>query len=94
MHLSAVTFAFTMPRPEKSWRGMFDVQRAALERAAIQGIRNIAFSRIDARWHPNHDGVEHWHPPHFLHRSRLNKKSPLIPKGHIAVLVEGFAEKE
>lgn len=94
MHLASVTFAFTMPRPEKSWRGMFDIRRAAQERATIQGITDIAISRIDARWHSSQGGVDRWHPPHFLHKGRLNRKSALIPPGHIAVLVEGLAQKE
>jgi hypothetical protein len=81
-----------MPRPVQSWPGLFDVVREAKARATLQGITDIAIRRIDARWHRNQDTVDRWRPPHFLHRGHT--KSALIPRGHIAVLVEGWAEKE
>lgn len=94
MHTQAVTFAFTMPRPEKSWRGIFDVRREAVERAAILGVTDIAIRRIDARWHSADGGVDRWRPPNFMHSGGTLKTKPLVPPGHIAVLVEGVAEKE
>lgn len=92
MHTQAVTFAFTMPRPHKSWGGLFDVYREAIERAAIHGMANVAIRRIDARWRAGEDQVDRWHPPNFANKG--GKSKPLVPVGHIAVLVEGMAEKE
>lgn len=84
-----------MRRPQNSWRGLFDVRREAVERATILGVKDITISRIGARWDFSTAGVERWRPPNFLHYSGARvKKDPLVPVGHIAVLVEGLAEVE
>lgn len=93
MHQQMVTFAFVMPRPVPSWSGLFDVRREAESRAKLLGITDIAFKRIGVRWYNTGNGVERWRPPHFAYPSKKTK-NPLVPRGHIAILVEGLAEKE
>ena len=93
MHQAEVTFAFTVPRAVPSGSGLFDVQRDAKARAVLQGITDIAIRRIGVRWYNTGNGVERWRPPHFAYPSKKTK-NPLVPRGHIAILVEGLAEKE
>ena len=92
MHTQAVTFAFTVPRP----RGLADLRyigRDAATRAKAMGIRNISISAI-----PSGGGGQSGLPYSgfrvWTAQGRIVAKERPYPAGHIAVLVEGFAEKE
>lgn len=92
MHLQAVTFAFTAERP-LTWASVCWLGHDAKERALLQGIVKASVKRLDAGggFHEQQTGLRKWWGASGRHRKAI--RNP-IPKGHIAVLVEGFAEKE
>lgn len=90
MHLQAVTFAFTAPRPN-TWPQICWLGHDAKERALLNGIVKARVSRLDwgARCHQPFEVFRYWNS-----RGRTVVKANPIPEGHIAVLVEGWAMKE
>ena len=90
MHAQLVTFAFTAPRPS-TWGAICWLCHEAKERALGLGIVKATVSRLDwgSAWQEPYEGFRYWNS-----RGKTVKRENPIPKGHIAILVEGFAEKE
>ena len=102
MHTQAVTFSFTAPRP-RAWSQICLIGEAAEARALKQGIHTTEISRLDwgGGFHKRYQGYRYWTSRGYMDAhlgrhaaAKLSPKGSSVPKGHIAVLVVGFAEKE
>lgn len=79
------------------------IGEAAEARALKQGISAPRISRLDwgGGFHKRYQGYRYWTSRGYLDAhlgrhaaAKLAPKGSSVPRGHIAVLVEGLAEKE